>query len=173
MDLSPCQNEGHRGTGCYWPPPVTWPMRSPRPSKHRSACKFPCGRFFLGKHFLEQMEEVSGWAVRHWPWPGPAAPGSHAFTVRVWSVFSCRMYTVTRIRQDVQGFRRQQEMPANTTQLPDVWPMLDQRRRRWANIGQTLGRCVVFAGSARGRTRCQTTDNKNRTSSAEKIQHNT
>ena len=24
--------------------------------------------------------------------------------------------------------------------------MLDQRRRRWANIGQTLGRCVVFAG---------------------------
>ena len=24
--------------------------------------------------------------------------------------------------------------------------MLDQRRRRWANIGQTLARCVVFAG---------------------------
>ena len=24
--------------------------------------------------------------------------------------------------------------------------MLGQRRRRWANIGQTLGRCVVFAG---------------------------
>ena len=24
--------------------------------------------------------------------------------------------------------------------------MLDLRRRRWANIGQTLGRCVVFAG---------------------------
>ena len=38
--------------------------------------------------------------------------------------------------------------PANTTHLPNVWPMLGQRRRRWANIGQTLGRCVVFAGQA-------------------------
>ena len=35
--------------------------------------------------------------------------------------------------------------PVNTTHLPNVWPMLGQRRRRWANIGQTLGRCVVFA----------------------------
>ena len=35
---------------------------------------------------------------------------------------------------------------ANTTQLPNVWPMLGQRRRRWAGIGQTLSRCVVFAG---------------------------
>ena len=27
--------------------------------------------------------------------------------------------------------------------------MLGQRRRRWANIGQTLGSCVVFAGLGR------------------------
>ena len=40
------------------------------------------------------------------------------------------------------------ECPANTTHLPNVGPMLDQRRRRWANIGPTLGRCVVFAGWA-------------------------
>ena len=33
--------------------------------------------------------------------------------------------------------------PANTTRLPNVWPMLGQRRRRWANIGRTFGRCVV------------------------------
>ena len=38
--------------------------------------------------------------------------------------------------------------PANTTHLPNVWPMLGQRRRRWANIGQILGRCSVFAGYA-------------------------
>ena len=25
--------------------------------------------------------------------------------------------------------------------------MLGQRRKRWANIDQTLGRCVVFAGT--------------------------
>ena len=31
------------------------------------------------------------------------------------------------------------------THMPNVWPMLGQRRRRWANIGQTLGKCVVFA----------------------------
>ena len=35
--------------------------------------------------------------------------------------------------------------PANTTHL-DVWPMLDTRRRRWANIGQTLAKCVMFVG---------------------------
>ena len=38
--------------------------------------------------------------------------------------------------------------PGNTTHLPNVWPMLGQRHRRWANIGQTLGRCVVFAGNS-------------------------
>ena len=32
--------------------------------------------------------------------------------------------------------------PANTTHRSN----LDQRRRRWANIGPTLDRCVVFAG---------------------------
>ena len=35
---------------------------------------------------------------------------------------------------------------ANTSHLPNVWPMLGQRRRRWANIDRTLGGCVVFAG---------------------------
>ena len=37
-------------------------------------------------------------------------------------------------------------IPANTTHLPNVLPMLAHRLRRWSNIGQTLGRCVVFAG---------------------------
>ena len=36
--------------------------------------------------------------------------------------------------------------PAHMTHLSNVWPMLDQRRRRWANIDQTLDRCVVVAG---------------------------
>ena len=36
--------------------------------------------------------------------------------------------------------------PGNTTDVSNVWPMLVQRRRRWANIGQTLGRFDVLAG---------------------------
>ena len=40
--------------------------------------------------------------------------------------------------------------PANTKHLANVPTMLEQRRRRWANIrwaniGQTLVRCVLFA----------------------------
>ena len=38
-------------------------------------------------------------------------------------------------------------LPANTTYPPNVRPMLGQRRRRWPSIGQTLGRCIVFAGA--------------------------
>ena len=36
---------------------------------------------------------------------------------------------------------------ANTTHLPNVLSMLAHRLRRWPNIGQTLGRCVVLLGS--------------------------
>ena len=36
--------------------------------------------------------------------------------------------------------------PANTRHPHNVGPMLGQRRRRWTNIGPTLGRCLVFAG---------------------------
>ena len=34
-----------------------------------------------------------------------------------------------------------------TIHLPTVWPMLGHRLRRWPNIGQTLVRCIVFAGT--------------------------
>ena len=44
-------------------------------------------------------------------------------------------------------------IPVNTTNLPKVRPMLGHRRRRWANIGQTLGRFVVFAGMEAARDR--------------------
>ena len=37
-------------------------------------------------------------------------------------------------------------IPANTTHRHNVGPMLGRRRRRWADVGSTLGRCVVFAG---------------------------
>ena len=33
---------------------------------------------------------------------------------------------------------------ADTTHLHNVWAMLAKCRRRWGNIGQTLGRCVVI-----------------------------
>ena len=36
--------------------------------------------------------------------------------------------------------------PENTTHLPNVWPVLAHRLRRWPNIGQTLSRCAVFPG---------------------------
>ena len=37
-------------------------------------------------------------------------------------------------------------IPANTTHLPNDCPMVAHRRWRWANIGQSLGRFVLFAG---------------------------
>ena len=37
-------------------------------------------------------------------------------------------------------------IPANKINRFDIGPMLGQRRRQWANIGPTLGRCLVFAG---------------------------
>ena len=37
--------------------------------------------------------------------------------------------------------------PANTTHLYNICTMLDQRRRRWADVVQMLYKCVVFAGS--------------------------
>ena len=48
----------------------------------------------------------------------------------------------TKIFQRCKGW----ENPTNTTHLANVWPMLAHRLRRWPNIGQTLARCVVFAG---------------------------
>ena len=37
----------------------------------------------------------------------------------------------------------------NTRHSPKVISILDQRRRRWANIEPTWGECRVFAGTAR------------------------
>ena len=35
---------------------------------------------------------------------------------------------------------------ANTTHRPNAWPILGRHRRRWANTGQTVSLCVLFAG---------------------------
>ena len=35
---------------------------------------------------------------------------------------------------------------ANTKHLFDICAMLDQRRRRWADVAQMLHKCFVFAG---------------------------
>ena len=40
------------------------------------------------------------------------------------------------------------KFPTNTRHQPNVWPMLAHRLRRWSNIGQTFGQCLVFAGLA-------------------------
>ena len=44
-----------------------------------------------------------------------------------------------------QPYQGEYDFPANKIHQPDVGPMLGQRRRRWTNIGPTLGRCVVFS----------------------------
>ena len=36
--------------------------------------------------------------------------------------------------------------PANTKYLYNIFIMLDQRRRRWADVVQMLYKCFVFAG---------------------------
>ena len=38
--------------------------------------------------------------------------------------------------------------PANTRHLPNAASMLGQRRRRWASIETSLGKCLVLAGYA-------------------------
>ena len=39
--------------------------------------------------------------------------------------------------------------PVNTTYLYNLCTMLDQRRRRWADVVQMLCKCFVFAGLRR------------------------
>ena len=41
---------------------------------------------------------------------------------------------------------------ASTAHRLNIEPMFGRRRRRWANIWQTLDRCVVFAGIGQSRT---------------------
>ena len=36
--------------------------------------------------------------------------------------------------------------PVNTKHVYNICTMLDQRRRRWANVVQMLFKCFVFAG---------------------------
>ena len=46
-----------------------------------------------------------------------------------------------------QSEGRKHSLPANTKHLYDICTMLDQRRRRWADVVQMLYKCFVFAGS--------------------------
>ena len=41
--------------------------------------------------------------------------------------------------------------PANTKHLYNICKMLDQRRRRWADVVQVLYKCFVFAGYLHGK----------------------
>ena len=42
--------------------------------------------------------------------------------------------------------------PVNTKHLCNICTMLDQRRRRWAEVVQMLHKCFVFAGDVPRRT---------------------
>ena len=44
-------------------------------------------------------------------------------------------------------FKVHSTIPENTMRWPNVGLILDQRRRRWANISPTLGQRPVFAGN--------------------------
>ena len=45
-------------------------------------------------------------------------------------------------------FTPEPEFPANTKHLYNIYTMLDQRRRRWADVVWMLYKCFVFAGLA-------------------------
>ena len=65
------------------------------------------------------------------------------------SISSARHYIVSRsiiARQGICSLWSGDGDPANTRRSSKVCTMLDQRRRRWANIVQTLGNRIVFAG---------------------------
>ena len=38
------------------------------------------------------------------------------------------------------------DVPVNTNHLYNIYAMLDQRQRRWADVVQMLYKCFVFAG---------------------------
>ena len=50
------------------------------------------------------------------------------------------------------------DYPANTKYLYNICTMLDQRRRRWADVVQMLYRCFVFAGILDNLFRAATTE---------------
>ena len=51
--------------------------------------------------------------------------------------------------------------PANTKHLYNICAMLDQRRRRWANIVQMLYTCFVFTGEMLTDLRLSLADHSN------------
>ena len=62
--------------------------------------------------------------------------------------WSCCIHTITPqwyLRARVEASNN--SIAKHLIHLPNVWPMLGQRRRRLANIGQLLGRCVLIAGN--------------------------
>ena len=44
--------------------------------------------------------------------------------------------------------------PVNTKHLYNICKMLDQRRRRWADVVQMLYKCFVFTGEFLNMSRC-------------------
>ena len=65
-------------------------------------------------------------------------PGSHMIAIKPEIAWHQCQYYLTCSRMS---------FPANTGHLPDAVSMLDQRRRRWANIETVLSECPVFAGN--------------------------
>ena len=64
---------------------------------------------------------------------------------RFWIILHVNPLSAQLDRLHFNSFEVASRYPANTIHLPNVLPMLGQRRRRWTNICQTLGRWVLFA----------------------------
>ena len=66
---------------------------------------------------------------------------------KTWIVWAIRMFSpILMPASCVLVLGRVHSMPVNTKHLWNICTMLDQRRRRWANIVQMLNKCFVFAG---------------------------
>ena len=64
---------------------------------------------------------------------------SQCFIQEIWRYKKTHSFCLCKIY-------RSDNIAVSTRHRPKVGPMLGQRRRRWTSIGQTLRRCLVFAG---------------------------
>ena len=64
------------------------------------------------------------------------------YIIYTWSLYACHVFENELHALAVHG---QWHIPANTRTWPNSVSILDQRRRRWANIETALGQVLVFA----------------------------
>ena len=112
-------------------------------------------RHAMSAHGFHRVVSPSTTFVRHWAGGGPTQQTQNiciAFVQRRHNVFDVgptlyKCYTNVCVYWEWllstgQPFHM---TPGNRINQPNVGLMLDQRRRRWTDIGSALGRCLVLA----------------------------